>query len=361
MDTASRESTKKIYALVDLLNSRKICFDQDLELRYETYFKTGGTAKVYVYPQTTEAFAEVLVYCRSIDLEYKVVGLTSNVFFLNEIDYTVVITTKLLRGVHIDDSVVNVECGYSLEEFVRVMLLQHSAGYEGMEGIPGSIGGAIVMNAGSYGACIADNIVSVTYLNEEDTVQTIDKLDCNFAYRSSRFRFSDCAILSACFKINGGDIRDIMLKIEKYHIARHSYQEFACPNLGSLFSMSRNIHYAVLKRSSIIGLVIFLVLHVLLNNRIAKFIRRKRPQQIILNKLLTYYLKTDYYHPSAKNMNILCNNGQNSTEDMIYYIKSLKEKIQSEGSIENEIVVTGVFSMQEEFKGLYNIIQDSLS
>ena len=168
----------------------------------------------------------------------------------------------------------------------------------------------------------------------------------------------DRVVLSARFQIIQGDVRQISRKIEQFHIARHCYQEFACPTLGSLFSIRPNIYTCIFKHNSKVRYGLYLLLHGLLYNRFAKFLRRKRPQQTLFNKMLTNYLKTDFYTPSAKHMNILCNNGLNSTENMICYIKTLKDNLPPGSSLENEIMAKSIFQMEEGFEDTYEMIQN---
>ncbi|NQU65267.1 MAG: FAD-binding protein [SAR324 cluster bacterium] len=360
MKIQKKELSNKIDILLSYLEKAQVWFKKEYELKYETYFKTGGVAKVFIYPQNTATFIQVIKQCKSVGIEYKIVGLTSNVFFLNEIDYTVVITTKLLNEISIGNMTVDVECGYPLEDFVRVMLLQHATGYEGLEGIPGTIGGAVVMNAGAYGTCISDNIVSVTYCDSENEIVVQQKADCRFGYRTSIFRNINCAVLSVRIKMDKGPILKIRQDIEKYHIARHCYQEYSCPNLGSLFSLDGDMGKTLLRNDNKFRLNLYYFLRTLFYNPVFRFIRRKRPQQIRLNKLITRYIKTGFYEPSVKSMNILCNNGENSTVDMIQYIKTLKERIEPKANIENEIVTNAVFSYDDDFIETYKRIQETI-
>ena len=357
MEKLEQDLLDRLNALAVFLDDQKIWFERDHKLQYETYFKTGGLAKVFICPMNMEAFVSAVKYCRSSRLEYKIIGLTSNVFFLTEVDYTVVISTKMLNRVDVADGKVDVECGYSLGEFVRVMLLQHSTGYEALEGSPGSIGGAVVMNAGAYDATISDHLVEVRFLDENSHIQVLGKDTCSFGFRSSRFRGSNDVILSVRFSVVKGNVQNISRKIEKFHIARHCYQEFSFPNLGSLFSLKRNIYYSVFKEKSKSRLAVYLALYAILYNRVGKFLRRKRPHQVIFNKLLTGYLKTDFYAPSQKSMNILSNNGLNSTRDMIRFIKVAQDALGSDAHIENEIVTSGIFSVKEDFKDTFEIVR----
>lgn len=339
----------------DFLNSKAIPYKSDFNLRYETYFKSGGRAKIYVFPHDVETFSDFLRFLIGKEIPYKVVGLTTNVLFINEIDYGVIVTTKNLTFLNVINDSFEVGCGYALADLVRVALVNGYGGIEGLEGVPGTIGGGIVMNAGAYGYSISDYLVSVTCVDISGEIVTFDKASCRFTYRDSLFKGGGYIILSAIFKLPQADRRKSADKIEIFHMARHSYQEFAFPNLGSMFSLRKDFYREIMS-SSFLYSSFCLVLKVLYKNPLSKFISRKRPNNIIFNRLAMHCMSISSaaYKPSVKSMNILINDGVASTEDLLSYIKCVREIINDKAPLENEIVLYPAFHTDEVIKEKLN-------
>lgn len=227
-----------------ILTSSGVPYKKDFDLSTNTFSKTGGVVKRYIMPSSISQFIYIVKKLEHERVEYKIIGETTNVIFHDIATYGIFISTKMLTDVELSSpEVVIVEAGKSLPDFVRDMSIRGFKGFEGLEGIPGSIGGAICMNAGAYGYEISENLISVRVLNEHRQEVVLDKDELLFRKRSSLFRINPkLIILSATFKKTNGDISDIHNKIEKYHIARHLYQEWAYPNLGSIFTTENGIY-----------------------------------------------------------------------------------------------------------------------
>lgn len=341
------------------LDTNQISYKKDYLLKYETYFKMGGKVNSFVIPNNIDEFILVITYLRNNDLEFKTIGLTTNVYFLDELEYSVIISTKNLTSLQIMDDVIQVECGYSLQEFVRVTLLEQSSGYEGLEGIPGSIGGAIVMNAGAYGYTISDHIISVTCLTSEKETITLNKTETHFSHRNSIFKINkDWIVLSAQFKLTKAKSAVIAKKIETFHIARHTYQEFSYPNLGSLFSIKGDFYTEFFTKNKTYSTMCFM-LKVVYKNPLTKFIMRKNPNNTVFNKLVQRYLlpSSIEHRYSGKSMNILINDGISKTDQLLDYISLLKENLKAETPIENEIVIGPIIKENDKIKNIIDKIK----
>lgn len=322
------------------LKEHSIPYKQDFHLKYELYFKRGGLAKLYILPSTLTQLVELIEFLRGNCVSYKIIGMSSNLLFLDELEYGAIISTKSLTGLSFQGDSFEVECGYSLQEFVRAALIHGRGGLEGLEGVPGSLGGALFMNAGAYGFSISDHVLSVRAILSDGKLVNLNKDECNFKFRSSVFKENpDYIILSATFDLPVVDRRDSAESIEVYHIARHSYQEFAYPNLGSMFSV-KNDFYRELQGSKAYT-VLCVILKLIFKNPAAKFIARKRPENIVFNKLARRLLGgVSGYVPSVKSMNILINDGCASTEDILEYMGAIRDLLPSETQLENEIVLS---------------------
>lgn len=353
---------KKYEHLIHYLKENHIFFKEDYLIKYDTYFKTGGRIKIFIAPQDYRKFKNVIVKLRQDELDYKIIGNTSNIILLDEIEYSIIVSTKNLSKLEVVDSVIHVEAGYSLQDFVRVALINQAKGFEGLEGIPGSIGGAIFMNAEAYGDAISDNLISVECIAEDNSVLELKKNECGFSYRDSIFRDGKIAILRAKFKLVRGNRDDIARNIENYHIARHSYQDYVYPNLGSMISTKSNLYYLILKNDSMYYFF-YWILKYLYKNPIVKFINRKRPNNIVFNKLLLKYLFSKQginlkYTLSTKSANILVHDGTVDICETLNYIYLMHNLIGEKYSIENEVILEPVFSIKEDFEGTYKLIKE---
>lgn len=357
---------KQLEIIKSYLDENKIFYMENYRIKYETYFKTGGNVKFFITPQGYDKFKQIIIFLQSHHIKYKVIGLTSNIILFDEIEYLVIISTKNLNLLEIYDDVVQVETGYPLQDFVRVVsILNNSEGYEGLEGIPGNIGGAIFMNAGAYGYEISNNLISVECLDKDNNVIILKKSDCHFRPRNSIFRKSGhYVILKAKFKLKNGDKDLIAKRIEKFHIARHLYQDFVYPNLGSIISVTDDAYKSIFS-GNLFYTTAYWILKYSLKNPLSKFIMRKRPNNIAFNKLLLFYLKHEKniilkYKLSPKSANILINDGS-AAKEIINYIFLISGLLEKKFHLENELVIGPAYKIDSEFETMINTIIDRLN
>jgi UDP-N-acetylmuramate dehydrogenase len=359
---------KQLKIIKSYLETNNIFYRDNYHMKYETYFKMGGHVKIFITPQSDDKFKQIVIFLQSNHIKYKIIGFTSNIILFDEIEYSVIISIKNLTLLEINDNVIQVEAGYSLQDFVRVVaILNNSEGYEGLEGIPASIGGAIFMNAGAYGGCaISNNLISVECIDKNNKVIILEKSDCHFGYRNSIFRRSgNYVILKAKFELKKGDKDLIARNIEKFHIARHSYLDYVYPNLGSMIAVRDDI-YKLIFNGNLFYTAIYWILKYAFKNPFSKFIMRKRPSNIVFNKLLLKYLKRKKisllrYTLSRKSANILINDGSVSTKEIVDYIFLMSDLIGKKFHIENELVIEPAYKINPEFETTLNTIRDRLN
>lgn len=341
-------------------------FFEDYIIKYDTYFKMGGKIKMFLTPTSVMEFRLVTTYLFKKKLDYKILGFTSNVILLDEVEYSIIISTKNLVKLEIDEEVVHVEAGYALSDLVRVAVINQAKGFEGLEGVPASLGGAVFMNAGAYGYSVSDNLISVDCIDENNNFITLTKEQCNFKYRTSIFKSGKYIILSANFFLKKGNRELIAMNVEKFHIARHSYQDFVYPNLGSMISIPINLYERLIKGDKLYTLN-YWVLKLLYKNPFIKLLNRKRPNQKVFNRLQLKYLKSKketefHYNLSIKSSNILINDGTVTIEDILKYLFTIDKLLDREYHIENEIIIGPVvYSVNENFKETYQYIYKQLN
>jgi len=155
--------------------------------RYNTY-RLDVTCKYLVFPNTKEEFRDIVKFLVSNDIKHVVLGNGSNVILKNEYFDGVVILLHKLNKVKIDDDMVEVEAGYSLQKLAIEVSNMGLAGMEFATGIPGLIGASIAMNAGAYNHALSEVVTSVIVLNSDFEFVTMDNKRLDFEYRSSIFK-----------------------------------------------------------------------------------------------------------------------------------------------------------------------------
>ena len=351
------QMTNRDIQLVSYLNDIGCNYKKDYLIKYSTYFKRGGVVSVYITPTNTDDLEKVIIYLIRNKIDYRLIGNTSNVIFLDTLKYSVVMSTKFINSIDVKGDVINCSAGVMMEELVRVAILNKAIGYEGLEGIPGTIGGGIVMNAGSYGSTISDYLLDVRAVNKDGDVIQLNSDDCKFSRRDSIFKQdTSLKILSARFKVvsDGFKLSEVANAAEIYHIARHSYQEYVLPNLGSMFTLKSCVYKKTLNRGLIRRLEFFFT-RLLFTNKLAKFIRRKKPTNRHLNNLIIKH-ENIKYPMSHKSVNILLNDGQVTDNDIIAHIIKMKSLVEEAGELENEIVTNCIVDLPVELKNKFELL-----
>jgi UDP-N-acetylmuramate dehydrogenase len=130
------------------------------------------------------------------------------------------------------------DAGMMLPDLSRFALYNSIYGFAGLEGVPGTLGGAVFMNAGAYGYEIKDTLVAVDIASYEGEVHRYSCAELELGHRNSALRKNEIegTILRCYFTANKGDAEEISNEMEFYHAKRHKYQDFLYPNLGSIFS-----------------------------------------------------------------------------------------------------------------------------
>jgi len=206
-------------------------------LAKHTTLRVGGPARVFVQPNDKEAFVKIVEIVREMNLDFKILGKGSNLLVSDELFEGVVIQTdKGLNDMTVDGTVVTVGAGVSDVKLAREVARLGLAGLEFLSGIPGTIGGAIFMNAGAYNKEISDVLMKVQILNEENELIWLDKEALEFAYRKSIFQQkSEWLIVEAVLQLESGDADEILATINARKEKRVLSQPLEMPSAGSTF------------------------------------------------------------------------------------------------------------------------------
>lgn len=204
-------------------------------LSHYTYTKTGGLADAIAFPRTIQEVQQLIQWAGRYNVPYTVLGNASNLIVRDGgIRGLVIILTKM-NQITVDETKIYAQSGASLIETSHKAAEMSLSGLEFACGIPGSIGGAVFMNAGAYGGEVMDVIESVDFLTEDAQICTIKQSECHFGYRQSRFQSESNIILGTTFQLEKGDIEAIRSKMETLTIARQTKQPLEYPSCGSVF------------------------------------------------------------------------------------------------------------------------------
>ena len=202
----------------------------------QTTWRIGGPADLLLRPPTPEALQSILSFAQARQLPLTLLGSGSNVLVSDAgIRGLVVKLAHGLDTIHFQGTQAIAEAGASLSTLAYQAAWRGLRGLAFAEGIPGSVGGAIVMNAGAYGGHLADCLQRVTYLTPQGERCTLEADTAALAYRSSTFRSSGSIIVSAEFTLTPGDRQAILTEMALYHQKRQQYQPLELPSAGSVF------------------------------------------------------------------------------------------------------------------------------
>lgn len=198
-----------------------------------TSFRIGGPADFYLEPTDKADLVSLVAYLQEQEIQYMIIGNGSNLLVSDEgIRGAVINLEKGLADISVQDTRVNVEAGVLMARFVDVCIQNGLAGVEMLPGIPGTMGGAILMNAGAYGGEISNHIVEVEVFRNRKVV-CVSRSEAGFAYRRSGF--GKDIILSAKFDLPRGDKAALVSRRRELLLKRSESQPLDLPNSGSMF------------------------------------------------------------------------------------------------------------------------------
>lgn len=218
---------------------------RDEKMSKHTSFKIGGPADFFIDIQNTKELKFVLELANKNNIPVTVVGNGTNLL----------VSDKGIRGIVIkisisdfkvvrkkDKAEITISSGYSVGKLAQLALKEELTGLEFLAGIPGSIGGAIRMNAGAYGSQMQDIVVSTRYMERDGKIKKLNLDEHKFSYRNSIFaEMQDVIILETVIEAKYGNAKDIKIKMDEYMKSRIEKQPLDLPNAGSTFKRKGDI------------------------------------------------------------------------------------------------------------------------
>lgn len=202
---------------------------QNEPMKKHTTFRTGGPADFLVTPTSEKEMVE----CLKLDVKKTIIGNGSNLLVKDGGIRGLVIQTTKLNNITIDKDEIKAESGALLSRIANIAKDNSLTGFEFACGIPGTIGGAVAMNAGAYGGEMKDVILRTRYADENGNVFEITNHE--FDYRKSFFTGKNLIILASEIGLQNGDKEEIENKMKEYMTARNSKQPVNMPSAGSTF------------------------------------------------------------------------------------------------------------------------------
>lgn len=205
-------------------------------MKNHTTFRVGGPAEFFVMPRTAEEVKKVIDLCRRESFPYYIIGNGSNLLVSDQGYRGVALQIyKEMSCIEIEENVIVAQAGALLSAIANKALENGLTGFEFAAGIPGTLGGACVMNAGAYGGEMKDVLKEVTVLTEEGEVLTIPKENLELGYRTSIIARKGYIVLEARIQLREGEKEAIKSLMEELKDKRVSKQPLEFPSAGSTF------------------------------------------------------------------------------------------------------------------------------
>lgn len=227
------ENKQPIHLFIDK-NIGKVLFDEPM--KNHTSFKIGGPADIMIFPSTEEELIAAVTLCRENQIDYYIMGNGSNLLVKDGGMRGVVIKiNEDLNNINIEGNTINCEAGALLTGVSRAAMANSLTGIEFANGIPGTIGGAVTMNAGAYGGEMKDVIKSVRVLDSMNNIQEYTNQEMNFRYRGSKVVDDNLIVLSVKIELKPGNFDEIEALMKDLTFKRTSKQPLELPSAGSTF------------------------------------------------------------------------------------------------------------------------------
>lgn len=212
------------------------CIFEKESMKNHTTFRIGGPADLFAAPTTREGAAGVVRICREQNIPFYVIGNGSNLLVSDEGYRGLILQLyRNFSGISVEGEEITAQSGAMLSVIAKRALDNGLTGFEFASGIPGTIGGAVVMNAGAYGGEMKDVLTEVTVLTKENEIITVGAEELDLGYRHSVVPGNGWIVLEAKMKLQKGDEDAIRARMEELKEQRVTKQPLKYPSAGSTF------------------------------------------------------------------------------------------------------------------------------
>lgn len=201
-----------------------------------TSFHIGGPAKTLVFPKNEESLIKIIEICKLENLKYIVLGNCTNILVSDKgYDGIVIMLKNTFNNISVKENLIEAEAGATLRSVANVALSHELGGFEFAHGIPGSVGGGVIMNAGAYDGELKDIVESVKVLDNNLEIKELSNKEMNFSYRTSLAQENNYVVLSAKFRLEKKNPLEIKEKMDDLWNRRVTKQPLKFPSAGSTF------------------------------------------------------------------------------------------------------------------------------
>ena len=220
---------------ISFSEKNNIAFLQNEPLAKHSTFRIGKSAALAILPDTTEKIIDTVRFFKESGEKFLVLGKGSNVLFPDyDIEYPIIFTERAAAIEKTGENTISAEAGATLSRVASFGMSHNLGGFEFASGIPGTVGGAVVMNAGAYGKNISDVLMKTEYLGSDGEIHTITNREHLFGYRKSVFTAED-VVLRSEFMFENKSAEEITAEISTLSEKRRITQPLEYPSAGSVF------------------------------------------------------------------------------------------------------------------------------
>lgn len=210
-------------------------------MKNHTSFRVGGPADILVLPRDVREISGIVKLCKDANIPFLVIGNGTNLLVRdNGIRGVVIKLSKNFNDISIDKNFIRCKSGVLLSTAARFALKNSLSGLEFAHGIPGTVGGATVMNAGAYDGEMSNVISKVKVLNFDGNIIEMKKDELNFSYRKSSLQDTDNILLEIEMELVAGNFEAIKEKMSELFARRKAKQPLNIPSAGSTFKRPKN-------------------------------------------------------------------------------------------------------------------------
>lgn len=222
------------HCLIKIAGEDQVKLQEPMKLH--TTFRIGGNARYFVTPDSISMLQKLIRFCQENQVPYCIIGNGSNLLVSDRgYDGVVIQLLKNFNGIEVSGNSVHVQAGALLSRTAAAALEEGLAGFEFAAGIPGTIGGAVVMNAGAYGGEMKQVVRQVTALNQQGQIIILKKDELEFGYRTSVLQKENAIVLEVELMLHPGRKEEIRARMEQLKKQRITKQPLEFPSAGSTF------------------------------------------------------------------------------------------------------------------------------
>lgn len=219
--------------LVSIVSEENVMVDEPL--KKHTYTKLGGNADYFITPETYEQVQQTIILANQEDIPFTLLANGSNLIVKDGGIRGIVMNLHKLSDISVDDKVIVAQSGARIIDVSQAALKRDLTGLEFACGIPGSVGGALYMNAGAYGGEIKDVLLRTTVVTRSGELLNLSAEDLDLEYRTSNIPDHGYIVLEATFGLEYGSHEDIKAVMDDLTFKRESKQPLEYPSCGSVF------------------------------------------------------------------------------------------------------------------------------